>query len=117
MDTEVVIAIVSLIEGIGVAIIGVIVANINKKNEQYRLIREQKEAVLRQRQEEKEKQKQAFDTAKLDLLFATANGTDVLLQAAHGDKINGNVNDARKSISKAKAECNRITNKVTVENL
>ena len=111
MDSTIIVAIIGAIEGVGIAIIGVIVSRIDKKNQEYREMREQKE---KQTQEELRKAysiKEDFDAAKLDLLFATANAVDVLLQAAHGDHVNGNVEEARSSISAAKSECNHIINK------
>ena len=52
-----------------------------------------------------------YELAKLELLFATANATDVLLQAAHGDHLNGNVEQAMQSIREAKSECNHVVNR------
>ena len=114
MDASVLVAIVSAVEGIGIAIIGFIVSGINRKNEQYRLLREQRESLEKQEREQKERELAEFRAAELDLVFATANGTDVLLQSAHGEHINGNVDEARKSIQKAKSECNHIVNKQAV---
>ena len=66
MDTAVIVAIVSAIEGLGIAVIGVIVSGINRKNEQYRMAREEREAI-----ERKEREQAEYEAAKLDLLFAT----------------------------------------------
>ena len=40
------------------------------------------------------------------LLFAEANGIEILLRAAHGEHINGNVESALKAIENAKDKCN-----------
>ena len=115
MDASVIVAIVSAVEGIGIAVIGLIVSSINKKNEEYRAKREQREEREREQRKHQAAMLKEYETAKLDLLFATANATDVLLQAAHGDHINGNVEKARESISKAKSECNHIVNRNSSE--
>ena len=117
METGVIVAIITAVEGVGCALIALLVSGINRKNEQYRIAREQKEAIEKAEQKEKEAAKAEFDAAKLDLLYSVANGTDVVLQYAHGEKVNGNVEAARESIKKAKAECNRITNREVVKHI
>lgn len=92
MPVEVLIAIIGLIQAIGVTIIGGLITYSQKKRER--------------RDEAREKR----DACNYDLLFAVADGTEVLLQQAHGDKMNGNVDDALSSIRKAKAECNHLYN-------
>lgn len=92
MPVEVLIAIIGAIQAIGVAIIGALI-NRNSKE------REKREAAREQR-----------DACNYDLLFAVADGTEVLLQQAHGEQMNGNVDEALKSIRKAKAECNHLYN-------
>lgn len=111
LDSTIIVAIVSAVEGIGIAVIGLIVSSINRKNEEYRTKREQREERDREQRKRQAELLKEYETAKLDLLFATANATDVLLQAAHGDHINGNVEKARESISKAKSECNHVVNR------
>lgn len=115
LDTSIVVAIIGAIEAIGVAVIGIIVSGINKKNEEYRAKREHREEQDREQRKRQSELLKEYETAKLDLLFATANATDVLLQAAHGDHINGNVENARESISKAKSECNHVVNRASSE--
>jgi len=115
VDTTVIVAIIGAIEGLGIALIGLLVSSINRKNEQYRSKREEREAKERAAQKEKEQLREEFEAAKLDLTFATANAVDVLLVAAHGDEINGNVESARDSITKAKSECNHILNRQAVK--
>ena len=99
MDATIVVAIIGAIEGIGVAIIAGMFARFNKRNEEYRAKRE-----------ERDKKREERDANMYDLLFATANGTEVLLEAAHGDKLNGNVEKALTSIRNAKSNCNHIAN-------
>ena len=105
------VAIIGAVEGIGIAIIGVIVSSINKKNEEYRNARELREKAEREKRAEEHELLEEYELAKLELLFATANATDVLLQAAHGDHLNGNVEQAMQSIREAKSECNHVVNR------
>ena len=92
MPVEVLVAIIGAIQAIGVAIIGALI-NRNSKE------REQRDAAREQR-----------DACNYDLLFAVADGTEVLLQQAHGEQMNGNVDEALRSIRKAKSECNHLYN-------
>lgn len=100
----IVVAIIGLIEGIGVAIIGALMSRANKKTDEYR-----------KKQDERETARVERDTALYDLVFATASGTEVLLHQAHGDHINGNVEEALASIKAAKAECNHVFNRQAAE--
>lgn len=100
MDSTIVVAIIGAIEGIGVAIIGGLISRYTKQTDQYRKAREEKDRLREER-----------DACLYDLMFATAGGTEVLLQAAHGDEMNGNVDDALSSIKKAKSECNHVFNR------
>ena len=93
------VAIIGAIEGVGVAIIAGMFSRFNKNNEAYRAKREARDAAREER-----------DASMYDLLFATANGTEVLLEAAHGDQLNGNVEKALASIRNAKSSCNHIAN-------
>ena len=92
MDTAIVIAVVGLIQAVCVTIIGGLINRSNKRNEERETMREKRDACV------------------YDLIFAVAGGTEVLLHNAHGDKINGNVDEALTSIKKAKAECNHLFN-------
>ena len=85
MDSTVVVAIIGLIEAVGVALIGGMLS----RGEEARVER---------------------DAALYDLVFASASGTEVLLHQAHGDGVNGSVDEALASIKAAKAECNRVFN-------
>ena len=92
MPVEVLVAIIGLIQALGVAAIG---ALINRGQKQ---------------REEREEAREKRDAYNYDLLFAVANGTEVFLQQAHGEQMNGNVDEALKSIRSAKAECNHLYN-------
>lgn len=100
MDATVLVAIIGAIEAIAVAIIGGLIARSNKSV-----------AEIEDARAERERLREERDACNYDLLFATANACDVLLLAAHGDHVNGNVEEARESINKAKAKCNRFYNK------
>ena len=100
MPVEVLVAIIGAIQAIGVAIIGALINRNSKEREQREAAREQREAAREQR-----------DACNYDLLFAVADGTEVLLQQAHGEQVNGNVDEALRSIRKAKSECNHLYNK------
>ena len=92
MPVEVLVAIIGVIQAIGVTIIGGIITRTTKARDK--------------RDEAREKR----DACNYDLLFAVADGTEVLLQQAHGEQMNGNVDEALKSIRSAKAECNHLYN-------
>lgn len=92
MPVEVVVAIIGAIEAIGVAIIGGIITSNRRKDEADREARERR------------------DAANYDLLFAVADGVEVLLEQAHGDKMNGNVEKALQSVRAAKSNCNHVYN-------
>jgi len=107
MDAGVIIAIIGAIEGVGVAIIGAMVARANRKSEEYRNQRAERD----KEQDERDKLREERDASLYDLVFATATGTEVLLHQAHGEKVNGNVEEALESIKKAKSECNHVFNR------
>lgn len=102
MDAQVaavVIAAIALIQAVSVALI-------NSKMKE----REEKREEREKERDERDKTRERRDTHIYDLMFATANGTEVLLQEAHGDKLNGNVEAALNSIQKAKSACNHTFN-------
>lgn len=89
MDTGIIIAVIGAIQAVGVAVVGALVARSSKREDE----REERDACL------------------YDLIFATASGTEVLLRKAHGEQVNGNVDDVLGQIKLAKAECNHVFNK------
>lgn len=99
MEPSIMVAIIGAIQGVGVAIIGSIAAKTNKRNEEYR-----------KRREETDRRREERDAALYALVFADSTGTEVLLHQAHGDHLNGNVEDALNSIRKAKGKFNEICN-------
>ena len=107
VETAVIVAIVALIQGVGVAAINGIMSRKARDDESYR--RERDEAERR-----RERDRRELDAAILGLMFSTAGGTEVLLHQAHGEQVNGNVNAALQSIKEAKSECNRLVNKTAV---
>lgn len=104
MDSTVVVAIIGLIEAVGVALIGGMLSRSNRRA-----------ADRAKKVDEREKVRIERDTAMYDLVFASASGTEVLLHQAHGDHINGNVEEALDSIRNAKSECNHVFNRQAAE--
>lgn len=100
VDPTIIVAIIGAVEAIGCAVIGAMISRSNRNTEEYR-----------KKREELDKLREERDACNYDLLFATANACDVLLQAAHGDHVNGNVEEARQSIKHAKSECNKFYNR------
>ncbi|MBR0403786.1 MAG: hypothetical protein IJI68_00980 [Eggerthellaceae bacterium] len=99
MPVEVIVAIIGAIEAIGVAIIGGIITAYRRKDE-----------ADRKAQAERDLAREKRDSANYDLLFSVADGVEVLLEQAHGDKMNGNIEAALNSVRKAKSNCNHIYN-------
>lgn len=93
MDAGIIVAVIGAIEAIGVALIGAMVARSNKRNDSYR-----------QRREERERSALEATEASYNLLFALADGLDVLLRKAHGDNLNGEVEEAMKELNGAKSD-------------
>lgn len=111
MDPTVTVALLALIEGVGVAIIGGLFARSKSETDAYRTKRETQEAEDRDALAERNKRREERDVAILALNFACAEGTEVLLEYAHGEKMNGNIDDALKSIAKARKQLNDVINK------
>jgi len=107
MDAGIVIAIISSVEGIGVAFIGYMISRSNKKANDYRVMREKLDAE----RDEREKDARKIREASYGLLFALADGLDVLLHKAHGDKLNGEVEKAIDAIDGAKDKLDHMANK------
>lgn len=110
MDSAIVVAIIAAVEAIGVAVITGLVSRQKADAEAYRKKREAQEAEAKAAQAERERRREQRNTAMLSLLFADAEGTEVLLHKAHGDDVNGNVDEALGSIRRAKADLNHIVN-------
>lgn len=92
MPIEVLVAIIGAIQAIGVAIIGGLI-NRNQKE-----------------REKRDEARERRDACNYDLLFSVADGLEVVLCQMHGDKVNGNVEQALTSIRNAKSECNHLYN-------
>lgn len=111
MDTAIVIAIIGAIQAIGVTIIGALLSRSNKRREEADDERKKREQERERERQEREYAREERDTCMYDLVFATASGTEVLLHQAHGEQVNGNVDDALGQLQLAKAECNHTFNK------
>lgn len=99
VDPAVIVAVIGAMQAVTVAVIGGVFARLNS-NAQAR------EDARNAKDEERARR----DACLYDLMFATASGTEVLLHQAHGDHVNGNVEEALNSIKKAKSECNHLFN-------
>ena len=99
MPVEVLVAIIGAIQAIGVAIIGGIITLNQRKNE-----------TARKEREEREEARNKRDACNYDLLFSVADGLEVVLCQMHGDKMNGNIEQALTSIRSAKSKCNHLYN-------
>lgn len=108
MDTAIAVALIGLIEAVGVVIIGGLFNRNNKKNAEYREFREAKEREEANAARERDHDRKELEASMYDLNFAVANATEVLLKKAHGDQLNGDVEAALKAISEAKSESNRL---------
>ena len=110
MDPGITVAIIALVQGLGVAVINGIISRSNKRNDEYRRKRESEEAAYRVEREERDRRREVRDAKLYNLVFANSTGTEVLLHQAHGDHLNGNVEQALRSIQRAKGDFNSICN-------
>lgn len=117
MDTQVIIAIVAGIEAIAVAIIGGLFGYYTKKVERRADESRAESLAYRETREQHDREVADFNAKLLDLSFASANGVEVLLEAAHGDSVNGNVEKALKSLENAKSACNHSVNERVAKSL
>lgn len=114
MDTEVIVALIVLAQAVGVAIINGLMKRREESNAEYRQQREVRERERDKAEKEREESRKELDVAILGLMFANAEGNEVLLHQAHGEQVNGNVDAALSSIQAAKARCNEVINKAAI---
>ena len=110
----IIIAVVALIQGIGVALVQGMMSRKEKDTQEYREKREKAEKEAEDERKARDQSRKELDLAILGLAFATSEGTEVLLHQAHGDQVNGNVDKALKSIGDARSRCNEIVNKAAI---
>ena len=121
VDSNVIIAQMTLVEGIGIAIIsgvfGVVMKwqdsrHEKKRKEDNAKHEEDRKADLeyRKQREIREKARQERDAAVYGVVLSTARGTEVLLHKAHGDKLNGDVQHSLESIEKSISRYNNLAN-------
>ena len=110
METSIIVAAIAAIQAIGVAIIGGLFAKSKAESEAYRAKREKSEAEAAKAKLERDARREERDVAILALEFACAEGTEVLLEAARGDKVNGNVERALNNIERSRGRLNHIIN-------
>ena len=111
VNTSVLVAQIGLLQGLAVVIISGIFALVSKFQEKKAKELREEDMAYRAEREERDRRREERDSLVYDLVFATATGTEVLLHAAHGDHVNGNVDEALASLKKAKGECNHVFNK------
>jgi hypothetical protein len=104
IDTSIVVALISAVGLISVAIIEGL--NIRRRNT---------EAVEKQQDRDEQAKSLEMQRAMFGLVGATADGTQVLLLQAHGEKLNGNVTAALKDIECAKQDYNRVRDSIVAE--
>lgn len=92
MEVAVVVAIIALIQGLGVAYINGVVTRDRKKEEEYVKAHFER------------------DKTTYELLFAMSDGLEVLLKKAHGDAVNGDVEEALNMVKIAKNKLNNLCN-------
>jgi len=100
MEPAIIVAIIALIQGVAVAVINKQMNKVKDDNEAYRKKREKRDLERQER-----------DEAIYNLVLANASGTEVLLHQAHGEQLNGNVEEALNSIHNAKSNYNKICNR------
>lgn len=103
MEPTVTVAIIAAFQAIGVAVIGGLFTHYTRKAEA-------RAKALTNEEESRKESRQNMQACMYDLVFANTNALEVLLHQAHGDKINGNVDEALDSIKKAKTKCNSLLN-------
>ena len=111
MDVTVIVAIITAVQVVAVAVIGGLFSYFTKKSESKAEAYRQADLKYRDEREERERMREELNACMYDLTFAVSGGVEVLLHQAHGEKMNGNVDDALKSIKEAKGECNHLLNK------
>ena len=114
MDTAIIVALISAVQAIGVAVITALISRNRREAEVYRAKREEQEKLAKAAADEIRNQREARELAMMNLLFADAEGTEVLLKKAHGESINGDVEEARYSIAKARTELNQFVNQAAI---
>ena len=110
IDTNVIIAQMTLVEGLGIAIIGGVFGVVMKWQEKRRNNEREEDLAYRKRREEREQTRQKRDAALYNVVLSTARGTEVLLHQAHGDHLNGDVEHSLASIDQSISEFNKVSN-------
>ena len=115
MDTGVIVAIITAIQVITVAVIGGIFNYFTKKAESKREAERQDDLKYRAEREEREAKRQERDKAIYGVVLTTAKGTELLLHHAHGEQLNGDVEKALLKMEGAIGHYNTIANENMAE--
>lgn len=105
MDTEIVLELVKqlapIIAAIGSIVCGIIASRNGKRAEE-----------VAKQADEYRKNREELDIAKWKVLKATLEGVTILLKHAHGEQLNGNVEEALINIEEAETALDTIQNKL-----
>lgn len=112
MDTAVIVAIVALVQGIGVAVINGAMKRREESNAVYREQREAKEREREKEEREREELRNERDDRMAELVFAALDGNEVLLRIAQGEGSNSKVDKAVEKIGEARNGYNDFVNKM-----
>lgn len=115
MPTEVLIAIIALIQGLGVAIISGLLQRNSKNAEAERAEENKRREEEKRKQEEKDKIREERDLALYDLVRADAMGTEVVCRQLHGEKLNGNLEEALDAIVDAREKFEHVCTRTAVK--
>jgi hypothetical protein len=112
MDTAVVVAIVTLVQAISVAVINGAMKRREESNAVYREKRETKEREREKEEREREALRNERDDRMAELVFAALDGNEVLLRIAQGEGSDSNVDRAVEKIGEAREGYNDFVNKM-----
>jgi len=115
LETAIIVALISAVQAIGVAIITALISRNKRENEVYRAKREEQERMVKEHAKDLRIQRENRDMAMMNLLFADSEGTEVLLKKAHGGNVNGDVEEAQEAIAKARRELNQVVNQAAIK--
>lgn len=110
VDPSVLVAAITSAEGIGVVVLGAIFAHFEKKSERRAEQSRKEDLEYRADRERREEARKKRDAALYGVVLSTARGSEVLLQKARGDELNGEVSHALNSIENSISKFNNVSN-------
>lgn len=115
VDPNIIVAQLGFIEALGCAIVGGVISVVIAVIENKRSKEREADLAYRKEREADEKKRQERDKAIYDVVLSTARGTELLLQQAHGEQLNGNVERALKGMRADIGKYNSLSNKNMAE--